>query len=95
MNTVLNDRYRLEGEIGRGSMGVVYKAYDLLLNRSIALKLLNTAGLGDTQKARLLKEARAAARLNHPNIVTVHDAGEADGSPFIVMELVAGQTLRV
>ena len=94
LNTLLNDRYRLEAKLGQGGMGVVYRAHDTLLNRPVAVKVLNTTGLGTVGKARLLAEARAAAKLSHPNIVVVHDAGEADGTPFIVMELVPGETLR-
>ena len=56
-------------------MGIVYKAHDTLLKRAVAIKFLNTAGVGTEGKARLLQEARAAARLNHPNIVSVYDAG--------------------
>lgn len=75
-------------------MGIVYHAHDTLLNRSIAVKVLTTAGLGTAGKTRLLLEAQAAAKLNHPNIVAVYDAGEAEDQPFIVMELVAGSSLR-
>jgi serine/threonine protein kinase len=92
---LLNDRYRLEAEQGRGGTGVVYRAYDTLLSRSVAIKVLSASGLRKTGKDRLLAEARAAARLNHPNIVSIYDAGEAVGVLFIVMELVEGQTLRV
>ena len=103
---VLNDRYRLDGELGHGGMGVVYRAHDLLLERDVALKLLSHLAhnaprvRGSTASARLLAEARAAARLNHPNIVSIYDAGEADlpeaggRVPFIVMELVAGPSLH-
>jgi predicted ATPase/predicted Ser/Thr protein kinase len=94
INRLLNDRYRVESELGHGGMGVVYRAYDTLLNRSVAIKVLDAAGLGTTCRARFLAEARAAAGLNHPNIVSVYDVGEVDGLPFIVMELVEGQTLR-
>ncbi len=92
-NTLL-DRYKIESELGKGGMGVVYKARDSLLNRAVAIKFLNTAGVGTEGKARLLQEARATAQLNHPNIVSVYDAGQADGEPFIVMEYVQGKTLR-
>lgn len=81
----LQNRYRLDSELGRGGMGVVYRAHDMLLNRAIAVKLLSNSGLGTAGKVRLLAEARAAAKLNHPNIVAVHDAGEVDDNPFIVM----------
>jgi len=91
--TFLN-RYQIDAEIGRGGMGVIYRAHDTVLERPVALKLLTQAGLGAEGHTRLLREARAAARLNHPNIVSIFDAGEAeDGSPFIVMEWVDGQSL--
>ncbi len=89
----LQSRYRLEAEIGRGGMGVVYRAYDTLLDRAVAVKVLSPALLGAEGRTRLLREAQRTAKLNHPNIVSVHDAGEANGRPFIVMELVEGQTL--
>lgn len=92
-STLLN-RYKIESELGKGGMGIVYKAHDTLLNRAVAIKFLNTSGVGTEGKARLLQEARATAQLNHPNIISVYDAGEADGSSFIVMELVKGDTLR-
>jgi ABC-type oligopeptide transport system substrate-binding subunit/type II secretory pathway predicted ATPase ExeA len=90
----LQNRYRLEAELGQGGMGTVYRAYDTLLDRLVALKVLNTTGLGTEGRARLLREARAAAWLNHPNITAIYDAGEADGASFIVMELLTGHTLR-
>jgi tetratricopeptide (TPR) repeat protein len=89
----LNERYRLLAELGQGGMGTVYSAHDNLLDRDVAVKVLSEAGLGQQARARLLAEAKAAARLNHPNIVSVYDAGEAGEQPFIVMELVEGQTL--
>ena len=94
LDTLLNDRYRLEDELGRGGMGIVYRAYDTLLERAVAVKVLGTKGLGTEGRARLLREARAAAQLNHPNIVGIYDAGEAAGKSFIVMELVEGESLH-
>ena len=78
---LLNDRYRLDAEIGRGGMGVVYRAHDTLLDRDVALKLLSSSTLDAQARARLLREAQATAQLNHPHIVSVHDAGEAEGTP--------------
>jgi predicted ATPase len=92
--TVLNNRYELGDELGRGGMGVVYRAHDSVLDREVAVKILNDSGLGTEGRARLLGEAQAVAKLNHPNIVTVHDAGELDGTPYIVMELVEGKSLH-
>jgi predicted ATPase len=93
IGTLLNARYQLEAEIGRGGMGVVYRAHDTLLGRDVAVKVLSASELGTEGRARLLREALAAAGLNHPNIVTVHDVGEAEELPFIVMELVEGPSL--
>jgi ABC-type oligopeptide transport system substrate-binding subunit/DNA-binding SARP family transcriptional activator len=90
----LHSRYLLGAELGWGGMGVVYRAHDTLLERPVAIKVMSAATLDTEGRARLLHEAKATAKLNHPNIVSVYDAGEADGSPFIVMELVEGDTLR-
>ena len=90
----LNDRYKIENEIGRGGMGTVYRAHDAVLKRDVAVKVLSNFKLGTDGKARIIREAQLVAKLNHPNIVTVHDAGEVDGTPFIVMELVEGQNLH-
>jgi serine/threonine-protein kinase len=93
-NLMLNDRYRIEAELGQGGMGVVYQAHDTLLDRDVAVKLLSQSGLGTEGRERMLREAQAIAKLNHPNIVQVHDAGQLDGTPYIVMELVEGHTLH-
>lgn len=89
----MNHRYQINAEVGRGGMGVVYRAYDTLLEREIAVKVLSTRELGSQGRARLLREAQAAARLNHPNIISIYDAGDADGISFIVMELLDGDSL--
>jgi tetratricopeptide (TPR) repeat protein len=91
------DRYILLGPLGAGGMGVVYAAYDAELDRRIALKLLRpdregTARVAETQ-ARLLREAQALARLQHPNVVAVYDAGTFGDEVFVAMELVDGVTL--
>jgi tetratricopeptide (TPR) repeat protein len=75
-------------------MGVVYRATDLELQRDVAIKILPAANSSERDSGRLLREARAAAMLNHPHIVTVHDVGDESGRRFFVMELVAGPTLR-
>ena len=86
--------YEVLEKIGEGGMGVVYKARDTLLNRLVALKMLPAGGATDPdRRARLLREARAASSLHHPNIVAVHDLLHHDGSDVIVMELVTGRTL--
>ena len=94
IGTVLNQRYHLQAELGRGGMGVVYRSRDLLLDRDVAIKVLLGAELGAAGSERLLKEARAVARLNHPNIVSVYDAGEAEGRFYVVMEYVEGVSLH-
>src|SRR5574341_769406 len=89
---VLRGRYRLDSQIGRGGMGVVYRATDLELRRRVAVKVI-LENSSDDARNRLIREARAAAALNHPHIVSVYDVGEANGLPFFVMELVDGPSL--
>jgi serine/threonine-protein kinase len=88
-------RYRIDRELGRGGMGIVYKATDLVLDRPVALKVLPDQLRDNPQALRnFIREAKAAAKLNHPNIVTVYDAGEQDGRTYIAMEYVDGTTLK-
>ncbi|HEX5587659.1 MAG TPA: Stk1 family PASTA domain-containing Ser/Thr kinase [Acidimicrobiia bacterium] len=92
---VLANRYELGPEVGRGGMARVHLARDRLLERTVAVKVLSTLDAHDpTAVERFRREAQAAARLNHPNIVGVYDWGEDDDTAFIVMEYVDGQTLR-
>jgi serine/threonine-protein kinase len=88
-------RYQIVGELGRGGMGIVYEAQDTVLDRPVAFKVLPDA-LEDNPEAlkNFLREAKSAAKLNHPNIVTVYDAGEQDGRYYIAMEYVDGTTLK-
>ncbi len=87
--------YLVESQVGAGGMGEVYQARDTRLDRLVAIKLLPMAVTSDPERFRRFHvEARAASSLNHPHILVVHDIGEIDGRPFIVTELVAGETLR-
>jgi eukaryotic-like serine/threonine-protein kinase len=92
--TLADGRFRVERTLGHGGMAVVYLARDEELHRPVALKMLAEHLAGDESiRKRFLREARLAARLAHPNVVQIYDAGEADGQPFIVMEYVPGKTL--
>jgi eukaryotic-like serine/threonine-protein kinase len=95
IGTLLCNRFRLEEKIGSGGMSTVYRAFDATLERWVAIKILHADMLqDDAQLERFRREARAAARLQHPHVVTVIDAGEDDGRPFIVFEYVEGETLK-
>ena len=85
--------YEILGPLGAGGMGAVYRATDTRLRRDVAIKLLNPAS-GAVDATRLLREARLAATLNHPHVCTIHEVGEVDGTPFMAMELVGGETLQ-
>jgi tetratricopeptide (TPR) repeat protein len=88
-------RYEVVSELGRGGMGIVYKAKDTLLDRLVAFKVLPDSFKENPQALKnFLREAKAAAKLNHPNIVTVYDTGEQDGRYYIAMEFVDGTTLK-
>src|SRR3954462_3087057 len=95
IGNLLRGRYRLEERIGSGGMSTVYRAFDETLERWVAIKVLHQTMEDDpVQLERFRREARTVARLSHPNVVTVIDAGEDDGHPFIVFEYVDGDTLK-
>ena len=92
---LLDGRYRIRSRIARGGMASVYEATDIRLDRTVAVKVMHP-GLGDDDEfaARFVREARAAARLSHPNVVSVYDQGDEDGTVYLAMECVHGHTLR-
>ena len=91
---VLADRYQLRGTLGHGGMAEVRDAWDAQLQRPVAVKLLHAPLSAQPDfRRRFEVEARAAAGLNHPHVVAVHDYGEQDGTPYIVMERLPGRTL--
>ncbi len=112
LGTIIGGRYRLDAEIGRGGMSTVYRAFDTVLERPVAIKLMHREIAADSdQLERFRREARSVAQLNHPHVVTVIDAGEEPsgegaqhgegggtapevGTPYIVLEYVAGETLK-
>jgi serine/threonine protein kinase/anti-sigma28 factor (negative regulator of flagellin synthesis) len=88
------DKYEVLGELGHGAMGVVYRAHDPIINRPVALKTITTSVSDDPELLqRFYREAQSAGGLQHPNIVTIYDMGEAAGVPYIAMELVEGENL--
>jgi eukaryotic-like serine/threonine-protein kinase len=95
IGTLISERYRLEEKIGSGGMSSVYRAFDPMLERWVAIKLMHRDISDDPdQLERFRREARAVAQLNHPHVVTVIDAGEDEGAPYIVFEYVEGETLK-
>src|SRR5690242_11491217 len=86
-------RFQLVRELGRGGFGVVYEARDTVLRRSVAFKAVKAGRHPASGEERLLGEAEAAARLAHPNIVTLHDVGSTEHGPYLVLELLRGRTL--
>ncbi|WP_411825357.1 protein kinase domain-containing protein [Luteolibacter sp. AS25] len=94
----MEDRYEIKGKIGQGGLGAVYKAHDVRMNREVAIKriIANTEDVNLPEEAtrQLIKEAGSLASLQHPNIVTIYDVGEDEDGPFVVMELLSGDTLE-
>src|SRR5579859_3098500 len=92
LGTVLEGRYELESLIAEGGMGAVYRALDRRLDRPVAVKVLGVRG-DPLSRTRFAREARALARLSHPNINAIFDAGEQDDRPYLVLELIEGYRL--
>ena len=87
--------YEIQSLLGAGGMGEVYRAHDSRLNRTVAIKVLPASFSADRDRLqRFAQEARAAAALNHPNILSIFDIGEEQGAPYVVSELLEGETLR-
>jgi eukaryotic-like serine/threonine-protein kinase len=94
-NLILSKRYQLEERLGSGGMAVVYRARDLMLERHVAIKILRESYSADAEfRQRFHQEAKAAANLSHPNIITIHDFGFDSGRLFIIMEYVPGTDLK-
>src|SRR5688500_15413852 len=88
-------RYQLVEKLGQGGMGVVYRAFDTLLQRVVAVKLISgSIEAGSEQRERFFREARAAGQLSHKNIITIHDLGEHEGQPYLAMEFLQGEDLQ-
>ena len=93
--TVVQGAYRIEGLLGTGSMGVVYKAEQLALGRKVAFKVIGESADDETTRARFRREARAASQLGHPNVVQIYDFGQLEGGqPYLAMELLHGRSLE-
>src|ERR1700746_3835708 len=94
IGTSLN-QYRIITTLGVGGMGEVFRARDTRLNRDVAIKVLPNEFASDPERVRSFEqESKTLAALNHPNILTIHDAGVQDGAPYLVSELLEGKTLR-
>jgi serine/threonine protein kinase len=94
-DTIIAKKYRIIGKIGEGGMGIVYKARDIRLDRTVGLKFLPPDLTSDKEaKGRFIQEAKAAAALNHPHICTIYEIDEADNQTFISMEYIKGQSLK-
>src|SRR5438552_2856884 len=94
IGTLLN-QYRITATVGAGGMGEVFRARDTRLNRDVAIKVLPKDFMADADRLRRFEqEAKTLAALNHPNVLTIHDAGVHEGAPYLVSELLEGKTLR-
>ncbi|HET8934002.1 MAG TPA: protein kinase [Polyangiales bacterium] len=91
---IIGGKYRIEGLMGRGGMGAVFRATHVVTEKAVALKWMLHSGSEDQARRRFVREALAAGRIDHPNVVDVYDVGHEGDSTFLVMELLHGQTLR-
>ncbi len=94
IGTKLADRYEILAELGRGGMGVVYRAKDPVLNREVAIKLIPPGNLTKDAEERFQREAQIVAQMDHPGIVPIHDLGRDEGALFFVMPVLPGTNLR-
>src|SRR5205814_1618562 len=95
IGALVDERYEIRGRVARGGMATVYLALDRRLERTVAVKVIHSSAPGDTGFVdRFTDEAKAIARLTHPNVVAVYDQGSHDGAPYLVLEYVRGRTLR-
>ncbi len=95
INDIVDDRYKIVSVLGEGGMAIVYKIHDLVTDKDVAMKIMRPeTAIDKTNLSRFEREARAAASLNHPNIVKVNNLGTYEGLPYMVNELITGQTLR-
>jgi eukaryotic-like serine/threonine-protein kinase len=92
-DTTLAGRYRILGMLGRGGMGEVYKAHDLILNQAVALKFLNPGHVSEAAQVRFRNEVRIARQVSHPNVCRVYDLGTVEGLHFLSMEYIDGEDL--
>ena len=90
IGTMLDERYEIKREISRGGMGIVYEAYDNVSNRQVAIKIILANKIDTLQLKRFEKEIDACARLSHPNVIKIYDAGTYENNPYIVMEYIDG-----
>jgi adenylate cyclase len=94
IGSIINERYRLDEELGQGGMGTVYRGFDLQLDRKVAIKFLRQDIFNEKERGRFHHEAKIIAKLKHPNIIEIYDVGKYKGAPYFVMELVEGSSLQ-
>ena len=93
VKSLQNGRYSVLKKLGEGGKGIVYKARDTILDRIVAIKMLKSETLSEEAYYRFIREARAVAKLNHPNIVSIYDIGRENGKQFFILEFIDGKSL--